>query len=64
MDKTLEQLRAETDQYLKNITELGEKIMYQIATIKGAIKRDMTEEQLIERERVSTDVISSESTIQ
>ena len=63
MDKTLEELRAETDQYLKNITELGDKIMYQIETIKGAIKRDMTEDQLIEAERVSGFGVSKDSTI-
>ena len=64
MNKTLEELRAETDQYLKNIIELGGKIKYQIETIKTAIRGSyMTEEQLIEREKVSGFGVSKDSTI-
>lgn len=64
MNKTLEELRAETDQYLKNITELGEKIKYQIETIKTAIRGSyMTEEQLIEKAKTDNSVVTNSSEI-
>lgn len=51
MDKTLEEMRAETDRYIKNIVALCEKINYDINCINTnlrMVKDIMTEEQLIE----------------
>lgn len=51
MDKTLEELRAETDRYINSITALCEKINYDIRCINKALREAqevLTEEQLIE----------------
>lgn len=68
MDKTLEELRKETDTYIRNITNLCEEINYRIQVINTKLKESqdiLTEEQMIEAVKDGTLEVteSTDSTI-